>query len=201
MILERVPLALEEMPNGWRETPAAEDRSDLIELSPPCDVFDPGVVFPGALATAGSPSFVGLTGQQWQSFGAVYGSGTEAKQVVDQAQILVDRCGDEYKDAIRKAAEDQLEALGISLGFLADIDVSLEPHNAPPLGDNSAGYRVAVNVNVVGQRQTFAVDLRIFSTGTIVAASAYSTFGSVNESEEQDINARLLASVSSAPRG
>jgi hypothetical protein len=196
-----VPLILEEMPNGWRETPPSEDRSGLIEFPLACDVFDPGVVFPGALATARSQSFGGLTGQQWQSFGAVYGSGTEAQQVVDGAQGLVDRCGDEYKEALRKAAEDQLEALGISLGFLADIDVSLEDHNDPPLGDGSAGYRVAVHVNVVGQDQTFTIDLRIFRSGTVVAASAYSTVGKLNENEEQDINMRLLASAAEAPAG
>jgi hypothetical protein len=194
-LVREVPLTPDEMPNGWSVTPEGDDLDSLVALSPACDVFDLAVVFPEALATARSPSFQGPEKQQAQSFAAIYASESEAQAVVEGTRDIVDRCGDEFKDTLKDAAEDQLEALGISVGFFASVDVSLEDHNDPPLGDGSAGYRVRVEVSAAGSSQKFTVDYGILRKENVVAASQYAAFGEVNEDEELAIARALLASA------
>ena len=193
--VQRVPLTVAEMPTGWDVTPEGDALASLAQLTPNCNIYDLSIVFPGALATAQSRSFEGINGQQSQSFAGIYASEGEAQAAVDGAQAIVDRCGDVFKDVLKGAAEDQLEALGISLGLLGSIDSSLEKHNDPPLGDSSAGYRVAVKVSAVTRSESFTVDYRIFRHGKIAAASQYAAFGDLDESEERDIDTRLLISA------
>jgi hypothetical protein len=196
-----VPLALDNMPAGWQVTAANEDLASLVELSPDCDIYDLSVVFPGALATSRSESFQGPIDQQAQSFAAVYESDAAAQAAVEATQGIVDRCGDEFQEVLKNEAERQIEALGISLGFLGSIDVSLDGLNDPALGDGSRGYRVRVDVSAIGQSRSFTVDYRIFRSGNVVAASQYSTFGDVSEDEELAIANALLTSAAQAATG
>lgn len=199
-VVAEVPLELDEMPASWQLTPSGEDLASLVELSPGCDIYDLAVVFPGALATSASESFDGPRDQQAQSFGALYESATAAQATVDATQGIVDRCGDEFQAVLKDEAERQIEALGISLGFLGNIDVSLVTLDEPALGDGSRGYRVRVDVSAVGQSESFTVDYRVFRSGSVVAASQYAAFGEMNEGEELAIAAALVASANEASR-
>ncbi len=196
-----VPLALDEMPGGWEILPEGGDLGSEVQLSAECNIYDLGVSLPGALATARSEAFIGQRDQQMQTFGAVYASESEAQAAVDGTAGLVERCGDEFKEVLKQAAKDQIEALGIDIGFLGRIDVALEERDATSAADESAGYRIFVEVSAVGQSQSFSVDFLVLRAGRVVAALQYATFGSVDESDEASIEATLLSSAKQAESG
>jgi hypothetical protein len=200
-VAAEVPLRLEEMPPAWRRTPAGEDLGSLTGLSAACDVFDPVVPFPGSLATAASSPYTGMTGQQAQTYAAVYESDAGALADVEGTHDIVDRCGDEFKDVTRRAAEDQLKALGISLGFLGSVDVSLHEVDPPPVGETSAAYRVQVKVSAIGTSESFTVDYLVFQSGRLAAARLYATFGPVHASEQIAIMESLRDSAIAALSG
>lgn len=197
-VVAEAPLRLEELPGGWQRTPPGQDLGALTDLSPGCDIFEPSVPFPGALATASSSSYLGTRDQQVQTFAAIYTTQPEAETAIGATRGVVDRCGDEFKDVLRLAAEDQLEALGISPGLFASINVQLEERQPPPIGESAAAYRVQVSVSALGTSESFTVDYVAFQSGRLVAAFLHATFGAVDAGEQAAIAEALRDSAIAA---
>jgi hypothetical protein len=187
-----VPLVVDEMPADWHATPGGEDLESKVDIPPSCDIFAPTAVFTGALATAKSASFQGPSDQQSQTFAAIYGTPNDAQAAVAGTHEIAARCEDEFKDVLKRAAED---ALGVDLGPFSSIDVEFGAKNDPPLGDVSAGYRVQVTVKVLGSKQKYTLDYRVFGVGRVAAAALYATFGDPNAGEEQAIEQALVTSA------
>lgn len=192
-----MPLALDEMPDEWDE--AAEGETDLtqsVELPTECDIFDLHVAFPNALVTAVGPHFHS-SGRQVTSYGAIYRTGEDAQTDVDGTAEILDRCEDDYKSAVENVADEALSALGIHLGFLASIDVTLA-ELAEPMGDASRSYRLQVKVSLPGEDLTFTLDAWVVRVGRVVGAVTYYAQGDGGTDEERDITAQLVKSAAEA---
>ena len=186
-------VTLNELPRDWRETPQGDAVEANVQLTPDCDIFNPGIVFPGSLASDHSSSFQGPDKQQAQSFAAVYGTTNDAQKAIDGLHDIADRCGDKFKDTLKRLAEDQLSALGVDLGVFAGVDVGMDRLDDPPLGDASTGYRVRVEVSVAGSTQgKFTIDYRMFRRDKLTAAVLYAAFNDLNSGEEQSIDQAVL---------
>jgi hypothetical protein len=192
-----VPLVLSDMPEGWE--PAAEGDTDLTqsaELPPGCNIFDLHVAFPNAFVTAAGPHFHN-GGKQVTSYGAIYRTTDEARRDVDGTHDTLDRCADDYKSAVENIANDQLSALGIHLGFLASVDVTLveQPETT---ADGSRLYQLQAKVSLPGDDLTFTLDARVVRVGRVIGALTYYTQGEGGTNEERDITGALTASVTEA---
>lgn len=189
-----VPLALSDMPEGWEA--AAEGETDLtqtVELPPECDIFDLHVAFPNAFVAAGGPHFHN-SGRQVMSYGAIYRTNDDAQKDVDGTVDILDRCADDYKSAVEKIADDRLSALGIHLGFLASIDVTLV-ELPEATGDGSRFYRLQAKISLPGDDLTFTLDAQVVRVGRVVGALTYYTQGQSGTDEERDITSVLVASL------
>jgi hypothetical protein len=185
-------LSVSDLPTGWEEVAAGYELTNGADLLDDCDVFDLDVTFAGAVVTESSKTYEGLREQQVASFAGVYREDWEAASAVSATRETLDRCEDEFRDVVRSLAEDRLEALGIDLGFLADIDVNLGERQGAGLGDSSAAYRMEVKVGLPGADQRFTLDVLVISEGRVGAAMTYATFGSPDEEEEAEIARSLL---------
>jgi len=193
-----VPLTLSDVPNGWEK--AAEGESDLtqtVELPSECNIFDLDVAFPNGFVRAVGPH-LNRSDRQLTSYGAIYRTRNDAQKDVDGTHDILDRCADDYKSAVEKIADEQLSALGIHLGFLARIDVTLVELPEAATGGSSRFYRLQAKVNVPGDDLTFTLEARVVRAGRVVGALTYYTQGEGGTDEERDITEALLASVTEA---
>jgi len=192
-----VPLVLSDMPGGWEA--AAEGETDLtqsVELPPECDIFDLQVAFPNAFLTAAGLHFHN-SGKQVTSYGAIYRTNDDAQKDVDGTHDVLDRCADDYKSAVEKIADDSLSALGIHLGFLASIEVTLV-ELPEATGDGSRFYRLQAKISLPGDDLTFTLDARVVRVGRVVGALTYYAQGEGGTDEERDITSALVASATDA---
>jgi hypothetical protein len=196
-LVPSVPLALNDMPNGWRE--AAEGEADLtqtVELPPDCNIFDLQVAFPNAFVTSAGLHFHN-SDRQVTSYGAIYRTTEDAQKDVDATHDILDRCADDYKSAVEKIADEQLSALGIHLGFLAGIDVTLV-ELPEATAEGSRFYRLQAKVSLPGDDLTFTLDAQVVRVGRVVGALTYYAQGEGGTDEERDITATLVASATEA---
>jgi hypothetical protein len=196
-IVPRVPLTIDDMPGGWEQN--AEGDTGLtqdVDLPAECNIFDLHVAFPNAFTTSTGPQFHDGS-KQVTSYGAIYQTADAAQKDVDATHDILDRCSDDYKSAVEKVADDQLSALGIHLGFLASIDVTLQ-EQPQSTGDGSRFYQLQAKVSIPGDDLTFTLEARVFRVGRTVAAVTYYTSGNGGTDEERDITAKLLESATEA---
>lgn len=193
---ELIPEALltpDDLPDGWDAIDEEDDISNRVRFSGACDIFDLGVVFPGAAASQRSPAYIGPSNEQALSFAAIFEDEADSATAIDGTRELVDECGEEYKDEVERLARDELSALGVSLGLFADIDVSLVERDVPAPVDESAAYRVQVKIGIVGTDQRFTIDVIVSRWGRTAVGLVYAVFGEPNELEEGAIAEALLA--------
>jgi hypothetical protein len=194
-LVAEIPLAEDDLSGGWR--PAADDEEDLtgnVELPEGCNIFDLNVAFPDAVARASGPRLRGSLGEQVTSYGAVYRGADLAQEAVDNTRDILTRCGNDYKVAVEKIADEELSALGINLGFLADLDVTLQELPIAT-GDGAAFYRLQAKVNVPGDDLTFTLDARVVRAGRVVSAVTYYRQGDTDTQAAQEVTAALVASA------
>lgn len=192
-----MPLAASDLPKGWQE--AADGETDLtqsVELPPGCDIFDLHVAFPTAFVTAAGAHFHD-SGKQVTSYGAIYRTAGDAQKDVEGTHEILDRCSDDYKSVVKNVADDQLSALGIHLGFLASIDVTLV-ELPEATGDGSRFYQLQAKVSLPGDDLKFTLDARVVRVGRAVGALTYYLQDEGGTDEERDITAALAASVTEA---
>lgn len=186
-----------EMPEGWEQN--AEGDTGLtqsVELPAECNIFDLHVAFPNAFLTATGPSFHN-SGRQVTTYGAIYRTVDAAQKDVDGTHDIIDRCAGDYKSAVEKIADDQLSALGIHLGFLASIDLTLV--DLPePTGDGSRSYRLQAKISLPGDDLTLTLDARVVRAGRVVGALTYYTQGEGGTDEESAMTAALVTSATEA---
>jgi hypothetical protein len=191
-----IPIGLAELPGGWG--PATAEVAAELELSPGCDIFDPQVVFPGALGRASSPALEGPLDEQLQTFGAVYAEEDAAEADIAATVDILERCEEEFRDAVRGFAEGELEALGIDLGFFADIDVEIEELERPAIGDSARAYRLGVHVSLPGDDQRFTLDAIAVREGRVAGGLVYGVFGGIDETSESEITSALREKLTAA---
>jgi hypothetical protein len=196
-----VPLTATDAPADWHE--AAEDDTGLtqnVDLPPDCNIFDLNVAFPGAFVTATGPGLRGPDAQQVTSYAAIYRTADEAQKTVDGTHDILARCEDDYKSAVEKVADDALSALGIHLGFLSSIDVSLDqlPQST---GDGSAFYRLSAKVSLPGDDLHYTLDATVTRVGRVVAAVTFYASGEGGGPVDGDITAALVRSAGEAEAG
>lgn len=199
-LISDVPLAVSDLPGRWEE--AAEGETGLaqdVELPADCNIFDLNVAFPNAIVTSAGDSFHSGD-RQVTTYGAIYRTDEVAQKEVDRTHDILDRCADDYKSAVEKIADEQLSALGIHLGFLASIDVTLV-EQPEATGDGSRFYQLQAKVSLPGDDLTFTLDAGVIRSGRVVAALTYYTPGEGGTNEERDITRALLASAGEADAG
>ncbi|MCH7809580.1 MAG: hypothetical protein IH863_03260, partial [Chloroflexi bacterium] len=107
--------SVEDLP-GY-EKPGADSLPAQAGLSDECDIFDPAVVFPGAVATADSGAFESALDDQIFNLAGVYRSADDAGASLTGTRGLIVRCEDEFEDAVEQVARDFLDSFGIDLGL------------------------------------------------------------------------------------
>lgn len=190
-------VTLDELPQFWIEG-TDEDLTVELDLSPDCDVLDPDVAFPGAVATDQSPVHLGTGERQATFLTAAFRTEADAAAVLPAQDALVDRCYDEFLDAIDQAARDAAADQGVDLGVIGQIDVSLGPTAFPTLGDETGARRASVSVVVVFVSTDFDVDIIVVRSGRMIGVMTYSNYGFINSEEEETIARAMLAKLSAA---
>jgi hypothetical protein len=190
-------VTLDDLPQFWVEG-TQEDQNANVVLSRDCDVFDPQVGFPGAAAIEQSPVYLGTGERQATFITAAYREEADAVTVIDGQAALVDRCYDEFLDAIEQAARDAAAEQGVELGALSDIDVGLEEIEFPPLGDETRVRRASVSVTVVIVTTDFDLDIIVVRSGRMMGAMTYSNFEFIDSEEEESIARAMTAKLAAA---
>jgi hypothetical protein len=194
-----IPLTPEDLNGDWEILPGDEtDFTGDLALSPECNIFDLGVVFPDAAATSTGDTLTGGLQQQLTTFGAVHADPAAAQEAIDRTAVIVEACGDEFETEVRRIANEQIEALGIDLGIFADIDVGISPTEPPVDAEGSAAYRVGVTIGLIGGDQRFTLDVFLLREGRAIGAATYAAFGLPNTDEEATIAAALHEQVTEA---
>lgn len=189
-------LTIEDMP-GFE----AQDTANLAEqadLSAECDIFDPDLVFPDAVATAQSDPFVGPGDRQVFNHAAIYESTADASAGMASTQAILDRCEDEFNDVVEQVAKDELDRLGIDVGLFTNIDITIGNYDPPPAGDELLGYRMNVSVNLVLTKQEYNLDVIVVREGRVVGAVMFGTFGAINSNDEALLLERVTGKLSAA---
>lgn len=175
----------------------ADDLQSQVGLSDECDIFDAGVVFPEAVATADSGAYEGTLDEQLVNLAGIYRTADDASEALAATRDLRNRCEGEFREAVEQVARDFLGALGIDVGFLATIDVVIADYEASPVGEESAAYRMQVTVNLVLTRQQYNLHAIAVREGRVVGALIYGRFGQLNDNAEVEL-LRLMESKLSA---
>jgi hypothetical protein len=191
-----IPLTAGDMPPGWQSTETG--ITDRVQLPDDCNVLDLDVAFPGASATAQGDALTGGLQQQVISFAAIYRDAADAQAALDGTGDLIDQCEDNFKDEVKRLAEDELQALGIDLGIFADINVSIDEQDVDLDADGDVAYRVAVTVGIPGADQHFTLDFFGVREGRAVGTVFYATFGTPNIGDEAAITSTLIAHAAEA---
>lgn len=190
-------VTLEDLPQFWTEG-ASSDGNFELDLSPQCDVFDPNVAFPGAVATDQSPVYLGSGERQASFVTAVFREEDTAEAAIDGQDALVDRCLDEFLDAIEQAARDEAARQAGELGSLANVDVGLESIDFASLGDQTSARRASVTVSVIGIRADFAADVIVVRSRRVAGVLTYSNFESIDTEEEELIATAMATKLAAA---
>ncbi|MEO8457032.1 MAG: hypothetical protein ABI559_04400 [Chloroflexota bacterium] len=193
-----VPLAVGDLTSDWSQ--AAEGDVGLtqnVDLPEGCNIFDLNVAFPGAFVRASGPALRGPEGAQVTSYAAIYRTADDAQHAIDGTREILGRCQDDYKSAVEKIADDALTALGVNLGFLSSIDVTLDelPQST---ADGSVFYRLEAKVNLPGDDLHYTLDATVVRVGRVVAADTYYAAGEGGAPADGDITAALVRSAADA---
>jgi len=183
-------LTADDLP-GWTQDTGGGGADLDVQLSPACDILKAQTAFAGASATAESPVFDGPDEQQVRSFSGVYASQEAAARAISGIAAKVDGCRNEFKQALRAIAERRLDAAGVSLGRLGNIDVSVEDGSPPARGQDGRRYRIGVDVSVLGFHRQFRADFLLLREGQTAGALMYDRYGDLDEGEEAAITGRL----------
>ncbi|TMC00094.1 MAG: hypothetical protein E6J42_01815 [Chloroflexi bacterium] len=185
------------MPAGW----SREDDSLAglnVSLSEQCSILTAQRAFEGAAATAESGAFAGSDEREARSFAAIYASIDVAGAALSHIESTVNRCHDEFLDAVKRAAEDRLSASGVSLGPLSSIDASIDEVGGVKAGDESKRYRIAVSVRVIWFGRDFTGDFVVARKGRAAGALFYSTYGTPDEEDEPALTQKLAEKLAAA---
>lgn len=180
-----IPLTPDDLNGDWFRSETAGDFLDQLTLRPACDIRDPRVLFTGAVAAERSDTLEGPAGQQLITYGAVFPDEAAAAASLDAVGRLIDDCKEDFKEEVRRLAAEQLDALGIDLGFFADIDVSLERTEVPAVGDDQRAYRLQVTVGVLGEDLEFTVDASVIRSGRTGGGLVFAAFGEPSRGDQQ----------------
>ena len=170
----------------------ADDLQSQAGLSGECNIFDPRVVFPDAVATADSGAYAGALDDQLLNLAGVYRSADDASAALARTRDLRVRCEDEFEDSVEQVARDFLDALGIDLGLFSTIDVAITDHDPTAVDDEIIGYRMHVNVNLILTSQQYNLDAVVVREGRVAGALIYGRFGQPDDSVETEL-LRLMA--------
>lgn len=165
----------------------ADDLQSQVGLSDDCDIFDSGVVFPAAIATADSGAYVGTIDDQLLNLAGVYRSADDASAALARTRDLRVRCEDEFKDAVERVARDFLDSLGIDLGLFSTIDIAVTDYDPTAVGDEIVGYRMHVSVNLILTSQQYNLDAVVARKGRVAGALIYGRFGQPDDSVEAEL--------------
>ena len=179
------------------EKPGADSLPAQAGLSDDCDIFDPEVVFPDAVATADSGAYEGALGDQLLNLAGVYRSADDASASLAGTRELIVRCEDEFEAAVELVARDFLDSFGIDLGLFSTIEVAITDLDPTAAGDEIIGYRMHVNVNLIITSQQYNLDAIVVREGRVVGALIYGRFGQPDDGVESEL-LRLMADKLSA---
>ncbi len=174
-----------------------DDLQSQVGLSDECDIFDPAVIFPDAVATADSGAYGSILDDQLLNLAGIYRSADDASAALARTRDLRVRCEGEFEVAVEQVARDFLDVLGIDLGFFSTIDVAITDYDPTAVGDEIIGYRMHVNVNLVLTSQQYNLDAIVAREGRVAGALLYGSFGQPDDSVETEL-LRLMAGKLSA---
>jgi hypothetical protein len=166
-------------------------------LSDECDIFDPDVVFPDAVATADSGAYESALDDQIFTLAGVYRSDDEAAAALAATSDFIGRCEDEFENAVEQLARDFLAGFGIDLGPFSTIDVAIIGFDPTAVGDEIVGYRMHVNVNLIVTSRQYNLDAVVVREGSVVGVLIYGRFGEPDDGVEAEL-LRLMAGKLSA---
>ena len=175
----------------------ADDLQSQAGLSDECDIFDAGVVFPEAVATADSGAYEGALEEQLVNLAGIYRTTDDASEALAKTRDLRDRCEAEFEAAIEQVARDFLSRLGINLGLFSTIDVAITDYDPTPAGDEITAYRMQVTVNLVLTRQQYNLHAVVVRQGRVAGALLYGRLGQFTDNIETEL-VRLMAGKLSA---
>jgi hypothetical protein len=173
----------DQLPLGWQE--GSETTLDRVQLSRSCDLLTPEGAFPGASATATSASFETADQRGAQSFSAVFETAELAGDALVALDTRVESCREEFLDAVRDVAEEEIESQGINPGPFADIDVAIERAPLAGVGEEASVYQVRVKVSILGADREFSADVALVRKGRVVGALLYSAYRQIQDEEER----------------
>lgn len=185
----------EDLP-GYERT-GDDGLQSQASLSDECDIFDPAVVFPDAVATADSGAYGSALDDQIFTLAAVYRSEDEAAAALAATPDFIGRCEDEFAGAVEQIARDFLAGFGIDLGPFSTIDVAIIGFDPTAVGDEIVGYRMHVNVNLLVTSRQYNLDAVVVREGRVVGVLIYGRFGEPDDSVEAEL-LRLMAGKLSA---
>ncbi len=165
----------------------ADDLQSQAGLSDECDIFDSGVIFPEAVATADSGAYGGGLEEQLVNLAGVFHTAEDASEALAATRELRDRCEAEFEAAIEQVARDFLSRLGIDLGFFSTIDVAITDYDPTPAGDEITAYRMQVTVNLVLTRQQYNLHAVVVRQGRVAGALLYGRLGQLNDNTEAEL--------------
>ena len=165
----------------------ADDLQSQAGLSEECNIFDPGVVFPDAVATADSGAFGSILDDQLLNLAGIYRSADDASVALARTRDLKVRCEGQFEDAVDQVARDFLDVLGIDLGLFSTIDVAITDYDPTAVGDEIIGYRMHVNVNLVLTSQQYNLDAIVVREGKVAGSLVYGRFGQVDDAAEAEL--------------
>ena len=169
------------------EQPDDDGLQTQVSLSDGCDILDPGVIFPDAVATASSGAYESVLDDQILNLAGVYRSADDASAALAGTREFVDRCEDEFKVAVELVARDFLDSFGINLGLFSAIDVAITELGPIEVGDEAVGYRMHVNVNLILTSQQYNLDVIVIREGRVVGSLVYGRFGQPDDSVEAEL--------------
>ncbi len=175
----------------------ADDLQSQVDLSDECDIFDTGVVFPDAVATADSGAYGGALDDQLVNLAGIYRTDEDASASLAQTRDLRERCQAEFEEAVEQVARDLLNDLGIDLGFFSTITVAITDYDPTPVGEEITGYRMHVNVDLVLTSQQYNLHAIVVREGGSAGALLYGGFGQLDDNTEVEL-LTLMASKLSA---
>ncbi len=164
-----------------------DDLQTQAGLSDPCDIFDAGVVFPDALATADSGAYEGRADDQLLNLAGVYRTADDASAALALTRDLRTRCEAEFEEAVERVARDFLAGLGIEPGPFVSIDVVISEYEPAPVGDEVIGYRLHVNVGLILTSQQYNLHAIVGREGRVAGALLYGRFGPLAENPEAEL--------------
>jgi hypothetical protein len=189
-------LTVDDLPGfETQDVGALEEQADLTVR---CNIFSSQLVFPAAEATAESDPYVGPGDQQAFNHAAVYRTTADASAGITGTQEILDRCEDEFRETVERIAKEELDRLGIDLGFFAKIDVTIGNYDPPPAGDELLGYRLNVTVDLVATKQQYNLDVIFVREGRVVSALMLGGFGVVHPEAEASLLEKSTVKLAAA---